>query len=95
MTHQFVATANGTGGGTSEGVVAGDFPAVSGSTSLHVPNFGNLVFSDALINGYSFGSAETGLQADNLHASSGGVLQVKTTYSPSTREAFTTAFVHS
>ena len=33
MTHKFIATGNGAGSGTSEGIVAGDFPAVSGATS--------------------------------------------------------------
>ena len=63
MTHKFIATSNGTGSGTSEGIMAGDFPVISGATS-GVPNFGTLAFSSALINGYPFGSAETGLQAD-------------------------------
>jgi hypothetical protein len=94
MTHKLIATANGTGSGTSEGVVAGDFPAVSGTTS-GVPNFGTLTFSSALINGYPFGSAEPGLQADDLYASSTGPLQIKTTYSASNKEEFATVFEHS
>jgi len=94
MTHKFIATSNGAGSGTSEGIVAGDFPVVSGTTSA-VPNFGTLVFSSALINGYPFGSAETGLQADDLYASSTGPLQVKTTYSASNKEEFATVFEHS
>ncbi len=77
MTHKFIATSNGAGSGTSEGIMAGDFPAVSGSPS-GVPNFGTLVFSSALINGYPFGSAEPGLQADDLSASSTGPVQIKT-----------------
>jgi hypothetical protein len=60
-----------------------------------VPNFGTLVFSSALINGYPFGSAETGLQADDLYASSTGPLRIKTTYSASNKEAFATVFEHS
>ena len=94
MTHKFIATANGTGSGTSEGVVAGDFPAVSGTTS-GVPNFGTLTFSSALINGYPFGSTEPGLQADDLYASSTGPLQIKTIYSASNKEEFATVFEHS
>jgi hypothetical protein len=95
MTHKFVATSNGTGSGTSEGVTAGDFPVVSGATTSGVPNFGTLAFSSALINGYPFGSAETGLQADDLYASSTGPLQIKTTYSASNKEEFATVFEHS
>jgi hypothetical protein len=53
------------------------------------------VFSSALINGYPFGSAETGLQADDLYASSTGPLRIKTTYSASNKEAFATVFEHS
>ena len=94
IAHKFVATGNGAGSGTSEGIVAGDFPMVSGATSV-VPSFGTLVFSSALINGYPFVSAETGLQADDLHASSTGPLQIKTTYSASNKEAFATVFEHS
>jgi hypothetical protein len=93
-THKFVAISNGAGSGTSEGVVAGVFPAASGSTAS-LPNFGTLVFSVALINGYPFGSAETGLQADNLYPSSTGPLQVKTIYSTSNKEEFVTVFEHS
>ncbi len=95
MTHKFVATINGNGSGTGEGIMAGDFPVVSGATTSRVPSFGTLVFSSALINGYPFGSAGTGLQADNLYASSGGLLQIKTTYSASNKEAFATVFQHS
>jgi len=94
VTHKFIVTSNGTGSGTSEGIAAGDFPAVPGTTSS-VPNFGTLNFSSALINGYPFGAAETGLQADDLYASSGGLLQIKTTYSASNKEAFATVFQHS
>jgi hypothetical protein len=93
ITHKFIATANGAGSGTSEGITAGDFPVVSG-TSASVPNFSTMVFSSALINGYPFGSAQTGLQADDLYNST-GALQIKTTYSTSNKEAFTTAFEHS
>jgi alpha-tubulin suppressor-like RCC1 family protein len=94
MTHKFIATSNGTGGGTGEGIMAGDFPVVSGVTSA-VPNFGTLDFSSALINGYPFGSAETGLQADDLSATTSGPVQVKTTYSASNKEVFATVFEHS
>jgi hypothetical protein len=94
ITHKFIATSNGGGGGTSEGIMAGDFPAPLGGTS-RVPNFGTLAFSNALINGYPFGSAEPELQADNLYASSTGPLQVKTTYSATNKEAFATIFEHS
>jgi hypothetical protein len=94
MTHRFVATINGTGSGTGEGIMAGDFPVVPGATST-VPNFGTLSFSSALINGYPFGAAETGLQVDNLYASSSGPVQIKTTYSASNKEAFATVFQHS
>jgi hypothetical protein len=94
LTHKFIATSNGAGGGTSEGITAGDFPVTPGATS-DVPNFGTLRFSSALINGYPFGSAETGLQADDLYASSTGPLQIKTIYSASSNEAFATVFEHS
>ncbi len=43
MMHKFVATSNGAGSATSEGITAGDFPVVSGATS-RVPDFGTLVF---------------------------------------------------
>ena len=95
VTHKFIVTRNGTGSGTGEGITAGDFPVVSGSTTFGVPNFGTLAFSSALINGYPFGSARTGLQADDLYASSTGPLQIKTTYSASNKEAFATVFKHS
>ncbi len=95
VTHNFIVTRNGTGSGTGEGITAGDFPVVSGSTTFGVPNFGTLAFSSALINGYPFGSAGTGLQADDLYASSTGQLQIKTTYSASNKEAFATVFRHS
>ena len=52
LTHKFIVTRNGTGSGTGEGITAGDFPVVSGSTTFGVPNFGTLAFSSALINGY-------------------------------------------
>jgi hypothetical protein len=94
LTHTFIATSQGAGSGTGEGVVAGDFPGVSGATST-VPNFGTLVFSSALINGYPFGSASPGLQTDNLYASSTGPLQIETAYSASNEEAFSTVFEHS
>jgi hypothetical protein len=95
MTHRFVVTSNGTGSGTGEGIVVGDFPVVPGATTSRVPSFGTVTFSSALINGYPFGSAGTGLQVDDLYASSAGPLQVKTAYSMSNKEAFTTVFEHS
>jgi hypothetical protein len=82
LTHKFVATRSGTGSGTSQGITAGDYPAVSGSTTLGAPNFGALAFSSALVNGYPLGATGTGLQADDLYASS--TLQIKTTYSANT-----------
>ncbi len=94
LTHKFVATSHGAGSGTSEGVVAGDFPGAPGAPSA-VPRFGTLVFSNALINGYPFGSASPGLQTDNLGVSSTGPLQVRTIYSTSNKEAFSTVFEHS
>jgi hypothetical protein len=95
MTHKFIASTNGTGSGTGEGITVGDFPVVSGATTSQVPNFGTLAFSSALINGYPFGSAGTGLQADDLYASSTARLQIKTTYSASNKEVFATVFEHS
>lgn len=95
LTHKFNVTRNGTGSGTGQGITAGDYSAVSGSTTSGVPNFGTLLFSSSLINGYPFGSAGTGLQADDLSTSSTGPLQVKTTYSASNKEAFATVFRHS
>jgi hypothetical protein len=94
LTHKFIATGHGAGSGTSEGVVAGDFPGVSGATPA-VPKFGSVVFSSALINGYPFGSTSPGLQTDNLDTSSTGPLQIKTIYSTSNKEAFSTVFEHS
>jgi len=82
------------GDGGTGAITAGDFPGVSGATST-VPNFGTLVFSSALINGYPFGSASPGLQTDNLYASSTGPLQIETAYSASNEEAFSTVFEHS
>ncbi len=95
LTHKFVATSNGGGGGTSEGVLAGDFPGVSGSTTAAVPDFGTLIFSNVIINGFPFASAPgTKVQADDLEASSSGPVEIKTTYSASDNEAFATVFVH-
>lgn len=94
VTRKFITTSNGTGSGTSEGILVGDFPAVPGGTS-RVPNFGTVAFSSALVNGYPFGSATTGLQVDNLYAGSSGPLQIKTTYSTTNKEAFATVFEHS
>lgn len=93
LTHKFIATANGTGGGTGEGITAGAYPAVSGSASSAVPNFGALAFSSALVNGYPLGSSGTGLQADDL--ATGSTLQIETTTSAGASESFTTVFKHS
>ena len=75
LTHRFIATRNGTGSGTSQGITVGDYPVVSGSTTSGVPNFGTLAFTSALVNGYPLGSASTGLQDDDLYASSTGPLR--------------------
>ncbi len=93
-THKFTVTQNGTGSGTGQGITAGDYPAVSGSTTSAVPNFGTLPFTAALINGYPFGSAGTGLQAVDLATSSTGPRQIVTTYSATDKEAFATVFKH-
>lgn len=93
LTHRFMATRSGTGSGTSQGVTAGDYPVTSGSTTLGVPNFGTLAFSSALVNGYPLGATGTGLQADDLYASS--TLQIKTTYAAGSPELFATVFKHS
>jgi alpha-tubulin suppressor-like RCC1 family protein len=93
LTHTFIATSNGGGSGTGEGITVGDFPAASGTTS-GVPNFGSLTFIAALINGYPFGSASPGLQVNSLYASSTGPLEIQTTYSASNKEAFRTVFKH-
>lgn len=90
LTHKFIATANGSGSGTSEGVLAGVFPGSSGATSA-VPNFGTLAFSSAQTNGYPLGSATPQLQVDNLYVNS--KLQVRTTYSTTNHELFATVFV--
>jgi hypothetical protein len=95
VTRRFVVTRNGTGSGTGEGIAAGDFAAVSGSTTSAVPDFGTLAFSGALINGYPFGSAGSGLQADDLSTSSTGPAQIETTYAARAGEAFATVFRHS
>ncbi len=92
VTHTFVATSNGAGSGTSEGITGGIYPVTS-SAPAGVPNFGTVAFSSALINGYPFGSAETGLQADDLYESSTGP-QIKTTYSATNKEAFATVLEH-
>jgi hypothetical protein len=94
LTHAFIATSNGAGSGTGEGITVGAFPVVSGATTFGVPNFGTLAFSSALINGYPFGSAP-GLQADDLYASSTGLREIKTSYSARNKEAFATVFAHS
>ncbi|HLJ66930.1 MAG TPA: hypothetical protein VKX16_06185 [Chloroflexota bacterium] len=95
MTHPFIATSNGSGGGTGAGITVGDFPVVSGATRSAVPNFGTLAFTAALINGYPFGSANPGLHGHNLYAISTGVLNIQTTRSATNKEAFTTVFKHS
>jgi hypothetical protein len=92
VTHKFNATSNGTGSGTGEGILAGDFPAVSGGTTLGVPSFGTLVFSSAVTNGYPLGSSGKQLQTDDLY--SGSTLQIKTHASAGNKEAFTTVFAH-
>jgi hypothetical protein len=94
LTHTFIATSNGSGSGTGEGITVGDFPVVSGTARSAVPNFGTLAFTAALINGYPFGSATPGLQANSLYASSSGALDIQTTAS-SNKEAFKTVFRHS
>jgi alpha-tubulin suppressor-like RCC1 family protein len=91
LTHTFIATSNGGGGGTGEGITVGDFPA----TTSAVPNFGTIAFTAALINGYPFGSASPDLHADNLYASSTGPLDIQTTYSAFNKENFKTVFKHS
>jgi hypothetical protein len=93
LTHKFIATSNGGGGGTSEGISAGAYPAASGSTTSAVPNFGIVTFSSALVNGYPLGLSGTGLQTDDL--ATGSTLQVETTTSAATPESFTTVFKHS
>ncbi len=95
ITHGFIATGNGAGSGTGEGITVGDFPVVSGAATSGMPNFGTLDFSSALINGYPFGSANPGLQADDLYASSTGPREIKSTYSATNKEAFATVFEHS
>jgi Peptidase A4 family len=91
LTHKFNATSNGSGSGTGQGILAGDFPAVSGGTTLPVPNFGTLAFTAAVTNGYPLGDpVATYLQTDDLTVNS--KVQIKTTISASNKEAFTTAF---
>lgn len=90
VTHKFVASANGSGSGTGAGITAGAYPAASGAA---VPNFGTLAFSSALINGFPFGSAGRGLQADDLSAA--GALQIKTIDSAGDKEGFAAVFRHS
>lgn len=88
VTHPFVATSNGSGGGTGQGIVAGDFPATAGG----VPDFGTLAFSSVVVNGYPLGSAGTGLQVLDLSA---GSSRITTSYSAAAKEAFATVFKHS
>lgn len=91
LTHKFNATSNGSGSGTGQGILAGDFPAVSGGTSLPVPNFGTLAFTTAVTNGYPLGQPDmTYLQTDDLTVNS--KVQIKTKTSASNKEAFTTVF---
>jgi hypothetical protein len=99
LTHKFMAAGNGNGSGTGEGIIVGDFPAVSGSTTLGVPNFGNLTFSSALVNGLAFGlapkSGTSGLQAYDLSTSSTGPVQIKSTGLGSNKQTVVTVFKHS
>jgi hypothetical protein len=95
LTHVFIASGNGAGSGTSEGVTVGASPVASGAATSGVPDFGTLVFTSALINGYPFGSASPSLQTNDLYASSTGTLEIKSTYSTSNKEAFATVFKHS
>jgi hypothetical protein len=95
VTHGWVVSHDGSGSGTGQGITAGDFPVLSGSTASAVPNFGTLAFSSAVINGYPFGLAGTGLQAADLSTSSDGPIQIKTVYSAGKKEAFATVFKHS
>lgn len=90
VTHRFVVSASGGGSGTGAGITAGAYPATSGTSA--VPDFGTVVFSSALVNGFPFGSAGKGLQADDL--ATAGALQVKTTYSAGDKEGFATVFRH-
>lgn len=88
LTHKFVATVDGGGGGTSQGITAGAY-AVPGSA---VPDFGTLAFSNAVINGFPFGATGKELQAQNLVTA--GPVQIKTASSAGNKEAFSTVFVH-
>ena len=91
LTHKFNATSNGSGSGTGQGILAGDFPALSGGTTLPVPNFGTLAFTTAVTNGYPLGEPDsTYLQTDDLTVNT--KVQIKTTTSASNNEAFTTAY---
>lgn len=94
LTSKFMATSNGSGGGTSEGITAGDYPGLSGGATSKVPNFGTLAFSSSLINGYPFGESPSAhLEVDDLYT--GSVLQIKTSYSSTNKEEFVTVFHHS
>jgi hypothetical protein len=91
LTHKFDATSNGSGSGTGQGILAGDFPAVSGGTTLPIPNFGTLAFTTAVTNGYPLGEPDaTYLQTDDLTVNS--KIRIKTATSASNKEAFTTVF---
>ena len=95
LTHKFNVTRNGTGSGTGQGITAGDYSGGFRLDDVWGAQLRHSAFSSALINGYPFGSAGTGLQADDLSTSSTGPLQIKTTYSASNKEAFATVFRHS
>jgi len=99
LTHKFMATSYGSGSGTGSGIIVGDFPGLSGSTTLGVPNFGTLTFTSALVNGLALGFApaagSSGLQANDLSTSSTGPLQIKTNDIGSNKETFATVFKHS
>ena len=99
LTHKFMATSYGSGSGTGSGIIVGDFPGLSGSTALGVPNFGTLTFSSALVNGLALGFApaagSSGLQANDLSTSSTGPPQITTMHFGSNKETFATVFKHS
>jgi len=92
LTHKFMATSYGSGSGTGSGIIVGDFPGLSGSTTIGVPNFGTLTFSSALVNGLALGfppaSGSSGLQANDLSTSSTGPLRITTVHFGSNRETF-------
>jgi len=95
VTHKFNVTRNGNGSGTGQGILAGDFAAVSGSTTAGVPNFGTVTFSNAVVNGYPFDTTPAGLTADDLSTNSAGPVQITTTSPGRNPEQFLTVFKHS